>query len=104
MRGAIFETHVVAEVLKSWWHRARTPPIHFYRNRDGREIDLVFDVDGTLWAMEVKHAATVRREWVNPFTALERLKKPLGAGAVLCLTSERLPVTREITALPIGAL
>jgi len=104
MRGAIFETYVVAEVLKSWWHRARTPPIYFYRDRDGREIDLVFDVDGTLWPMEIKHAATVRREWVSPFTALERLKKPLGAGAVVCLTSERLPVTREITALPIGAL
>ena len=104
MRGAIFETHVVAEVLKSWWHRARTPPVYFYRDRDGREIDLVFDVDGKLWPVEIKHAATVRREWAGPFTALERLKKPVGPGAVVCLTSQALPVTREITALPIGAV
>jgi predicted AAA+ superfamily ATPase len=104
MRGAIFETHVVAEVLKSWWHRARTPPMYFYRDRDGREIDLLFDVDGKLWPVEIKHAATVRREWAGPFTALERLKKPLGSGAVICLASERVPVTREITALPIGAV
>ncbi|MBP1686704.1 MAG: hypothetical protein H6Q33_2847 [Deltaproteobacteria bacterium] len=104
MRGAIFETHVVAEVLKSWWHRARTPPIYFYRDRDGREIDLVFDVDGKLWPVEIKHAATVRREWTTPFTALEHLKKPVGAGAVICLAAETLPLTRDLAALPIGAV
>ncbi len=100
----ILETHVVAEVLKSWWHRARNPPNYFYRDRDGREIDLLFDVDGKLWPVEIKHGATVRREWAAPFAALERLKKPVGAGAVVCLTPEEFPVTREITALPIGAL
>jgi predicted AAA+ superfamily ATPase len=104
MRGAILETYVVAEVLKGWWYRARTPPIHFYRDRDGREIDLVFDVDGKLWPVEIKHAATVRREWAGPFTALERLKKRVGSGAVICLAPERVPVTREITALPIGVV
>jgi hypothetical protein len=102
MRGAIFETHVVAEVLKSWWHRARTAPIYFYRDRDGREIDLLFDVDGKLWPVEIKHAATVRREWGGPFGALERLRKPVGAGAVVCLTPRELPVTRAVAALPIG--
>ena len=62
---------MAAEVLKSWWHRAHTPPIYFYRDRDGREVDLVFDVDGKLWPVEIKRAATVRREWVDPFAALE---------------------------------
>ena len=48
MRGAIFETHVVAEILKSWWHHARQPQLHFYRDRDGREVDLLFEADGKL--------------------------------------------------------
>jgi predicted AAA+ superfamily ATPase len=104
MRGAIFETYAVAEILKSWWHQARSPQLYYYRDRDGREIDLVFEVDGRLWPVEIKHAATVRREWAGPFTALERLKRPLAAGAVVCLTSERLPVTRNVTALPIGVV
>lgn len=104
MRGAIFETHVVAEILKSWWHRARHPQLYFYRDRDGREIDLVFDADGKLWPVEIKHAVTVRREWAAPFAALDRLKKPIGAGAVICLTSDDLPVTHGLTALPVGIL
>lgn len=104
MRGAIFETYVVAEVLKSWWHQARTPHVYYYRDRDGREIDLVFEADGKLWPVELKHAVTVRREWAGPFAALDRLKKPVGAGAVVCLTPSKLPVTRGVTALPIGAV
>ena len=91
-----------APVLVSSVHRLWTALE--YRDRDGREIDLIFDVDGKLWPVEIKHAATVRREWASVFTALEGLKKPVGAGAVVCFTSERVPVTRDITALPVGAL
>jgi predicted AAA+ superfamily ATPase len=104
MRGPIFETHVVAEILKSWWHAARSPLIYFYRDRDGREIDLVFDADGKLWPVEIKHAATARREWASPFGALARLEKPMGAGAVVCLTPEALPLTRDVAALPVAAV
>jgi len=104
MRGAIFETHVVAEILKSWWHQARQPQLYFYRDRDGREIDLLFEADGKLWPVEIKHAATVRREWATPFTGLERLKKPVGTGAVVCLTADDVPVAQGLTALPVGTL
>ena len=45
MSGAILETYAVAEVLKSWWNRGQTPPAYFYRNRDGREIDLLIVQD-----------------------------------------------------------
>ncbi len=104
MRGAIFETYVVGEILKSWWHRALEPPLYFYRDRDGREIDLLFDYDGNLWPVEVKHASTVRREWIRPFAALERLGKPVAAGAVICLTGDTIPIAPNANALPVGDL
>jgi predicted AAA+ superfamily ATPase len=78
--------------------------VYFYRDRDGGESDLLFDVDGRLWLVEIKHAATPRRDWQRPFAALARLGKPTGPGAVLCLASEALPLTRDITALPKGVL
>lgn len=61
-------------------------------------------IDGKLWPVEIKHAATVRREWATPFTALDRLKKPIGAGAVVCLTPDDVPVGRRLTALPVGTV
>ncbi len=104
MRGAIFETFVVTEILKSWWHRALEPPIYFYRDRDSREIDLVFDVDGKLWPVEIKHGATVRRDWTKSFVALQRRGKPVGAGAVVCLVKNEVPLTRDTSALPVDAI
>ena len=78
--------------------------MYFYRDRDAREIDLVFDVDGKLWPVEIKHGATVRRDWTKPFVALQRLGKPIGHGAVISLVKEETPLTRNISALPIGAI
>jgi predicted AAA+ superfamily ATPase len=104
MRGAILETFVVGEILRSWWHRARLPQLYFYRDHDDREIDLLFDHDGKLYPVEIKHSATIRREWAQPFSALARLGRPIGHGAVLSLSQETVPLTAEITALPIGAL
>lgn len=102
MAGTAFETHVVSEVVKSWWHRGREAPIYFYRDKDKREIDLVFEVDGRLHPVEIKRAATVKRDWARPFGALERLGKPVGEGAVVCLAPEPTVIDRSIQAVPVG--
>jgi predicted AAA+ superfamily ATPase len=102
--GPIFETAVVTEVLKSWWHRGRTPPGYFYRDRDGREVDLLLDVDGLLHPIEVKRSATVRTDWSRTTGPLQRLNKPIGEGAVICLTDEAVPLTRDLVALPFSAV
>ena len=53
MRGSIFETWCVGEILKSWWYALREPPIFYYRDKDGGEIDLLFDYDGSLYPVEI---------------------------------------------------
>jgi predicted AAA+ superfamily ATPase len=104
MAGPILETHVVVEILKSWWHQAETPPLYFYRDRDRREIDLVFDLDGRLYPVEIKRAATVRREWAGTFAPLRRLRRPVAPGMVLCLAPAPLPLGAGVQAAPVGWL
>ncbi|MHC4915724.1 MAG: ATP-binding protein [Planctomycetota bacterium] len=100
MSGAILETHVLAELLKSWWHRMRTPRLYYYRDRDGREVDFLFVRDRTLYPMEVKLGATARKEWARNFTVLKGLKMRIGHGAVACLCKEPVPLTNKVTAIP----
>lgn len=102
MSVAMFETHVFTELLKSWWHRMRMPNLYYYRDKDGREIDFVFEQDQTLFPIEVKRSATPRRDWVRAFSALERLGKPVGEGGVICLCEEPTPLGRGTTAIPVG--
>lgn len=104
MSGALFETYVFGEVLKSWWHRIRTPNLYYYRDKDGREIDLLFERDQTLFPLEIKRGATPSRDWVRAFSALERLGKSVGEGGVICLCKEHVPLTNKITAFPVGML
>lgn len=54
MGGALFETHVLAEILKRFRHRAREVQVHFWRTRDGREIDFLVETDGSTYPVEVK--------------------------------------------------
>lgn len=104
MRGAIFETFVVSCILKSWWHTLREPNAYYYRDKDKKEIDLVFEQDHRLHPLEIKLGATVKREWIKIFPVLQKLGKEIGAGGVLCLIPERLPISRTDQAIPVSFL
>ena len=102
LRGAIFETWCVSEVLKSWWYSLREPPLYYFRDKDGNEIDLIIENDGRLHPVEIKLGATPQKDWIKSFSALKKLGLPLGPGAVLSLTSEPFALDRDISALPAG--
>ena len=66
LRGALFENHVVAEVAKAYWHHRRTPPIHFWRDQTGHEVDLLVEESGKLYPIEVKSGATFASDMLAP--------------------------------------
>jgi predicted AAA+ superfamily ATPase len=102
MSGAIFETHVFVEILKSWWNRGQEPRLYFYRDRDGREIDLVLVKDRTLYPIEIKKTTRPSPAVASTFQSLDRLAMTRGPGAVVCLTSDLLPLDRKTNAVPAG--
>jgi hypothetical protein len=104
MSGPIFETHVYTEILKSWWHRGEFPQVYYYRNKDGKEIDLLFAADETLYPVEIKKSAAPTREWRKMFTVLDPLQEDIGESAVICLCQESLPLSETTLALPVGRL
>jgi predicted AAA+ superfamily ATPase len=104
MSGPIFETHVFAEILKSWWHRMQTPQVYYYRDKDGNEIDILLVRDGVFHPLEVKRAATPRREWVKSFASLQRLSGSVGEGGVVCLHPQLVPLSPGTFAIPVGLI
>lgn len=59
LRGAIFETWVVDEVLKARLHAGVSGGLAFFRDRTGHEVDLLVENPGALIAVETKSAQTV---------------------------------------------
>jgi len=99
--GAILETFVFTEIIKSYWHNGRDANIYFYRDNDQKEIDFVIEANGRLYPVEVKKTATPAMGDIKNFDVLRLLKKDIGHGAVLCLRQEAVPLSREVTAMPV---
>lgn len=59
LRGAIFESFVVGEIVKAYEHAGREAPIHHWRDTTGHEIDILLDLGDRLVPIEVKAGATV---------------------------------------------
>lgn len=60
LAGPLFETAVVAEVAKLFYHRGLPPPLWYWRSRDGWEVDLLIELGGRLHPVEIKATATPR--------------------------------------------
>lgn len=89
MGGALFETHVLAEMVKRFRHRAREVDIHFWRTRDGQEIDFLIDAGGRTWPVEVKLGSPR----YDRLPALERIAEPKWEdGQVVSLAAPADPV------------
>ena len=100
MGGAFFETWVIAEVIKSYWHTGKSAPIYYYRDADQKEIDLLIVQDGTIYPVEIKKTTAPTKKDVRHFSVLKKLKTPIGPGAVLCMSHSPMPITETVQALP----
>jgi hypothetical protein len=65
LRGPIFETFVVSEMRKLYLHGGQRPPLCFWRDSNGREVDLVVDAGGHRVPIEIKSAETVGGDFLK---------------------------------------
>jgi len=104
MSGAILETWVIAEILKSYLHNGRRAPFYYCRDKDKKEIDLLIIQDGTIYPIEIKKTASPKKDDVRHFSTLEKLKMPIGPGGVVCLSEHSIPLTESAYSIPISVL
>jgi len=105
--GKAIETFAYNEVLRqAGWSEQLLNGIYFYRDRDGREVDIVIEAaDGRVVGIEVKSAARVSS---SDSRGLRFLRDAIGdrfaCGAVLYTGRGSLQLDDRIWALPLSAL
>lgn len=104
MSGAMLETWVVSEILKSYWHNGLEAHLYFYRDTDQQEVDLLIEQGDTLYPAEIKKTASPSQNARRQFAVLDKLGKTIGPGAVLCLVERDIPLSQTVTAVPVGYL
>jgi len=102
MWGHIFESFVFAEILKSYYNDGIVkPPLFYYRDIDKNEIDLLILDGDYLYPVEIKTTSDPNKSMVKAFRLMNDIPtKKAGAGAVVCLCKERLPIGENAWSLP----
>jgi hypothetical protein len=72
--GNIFETFVISEFYKRIAHIAEIPPLYFWRDKTGNEIDLIADFGQSLLPIEIKSSKTFSNSFFNPMHKWLNLK------------------------------
>lgn len=101
MNGAFFETYVVSEIVKSYYNEGKRPPIFYYRDTDQKEIDLILAEGNKLYPFEIKKTAHPKHEAIRHFRLLEKTKKEIGEGGVICMTDTVYPIDSHNFAIPV---
>ncbi|GHV54616.1 ATPase [Synergistales bacterium] len=93
MGGAFFETYVISEIIKSYQNSGQEPPLYFYRDTDGHEVDLIIHRDGAIYPIEIKKTASPGAKDFKRFDTLRRLSGlEVSPGGVVCMYDSPLPL------------
>ncbi len=75
LKGAIFETMVVIEMVKKFANKGLPINIYFWRDKTGHEVDVIIDNAGKLIPVEIKSSKTISTEFFKNLKYWNNLSK-----------------------------
>lgn len=101
--GAIFETYVISEIIKSYINNGFDAKkyLYYYRDNNGKEIDLLIIKNNIVYPIEIKKSANPGKEAIKNFSVINKFGLEVGNGGVICMKSEIFPIDKENNYIPI---
>lgn len=75
IKGAIFETMVVIEMVKKYANKGIVPPLYYWRDKSGCEIDIIIDEGNRLIPIEIKSSKTINSDFFKNLKYWKNLSK-----------------------------
>jgi predicted AAA+ superfamily ATPase len=100
--GAIWETHVVMQVIKHFQALGKNKPLWFWRTIHGAEVDLLIEQGGLFIAVEAKFSENPDVKAMKGINALKKLygEGSVTAGFIASRTEDSYPVSEKVHAIP----
>ena len=101
--GAIFETYVMTEIIKSFANNGIDPRkrLAYYRDSNGKEIDLLIIYNNTVYPIEIKKGMNPKNSSIKNFSVIEKFGMNIGNGGIICLTNDLFPIDNNNYLIPI---
>jgi predicted AAA+ superfamily ATPase len=105
LAGAIMETAVLSEIVKSLTHRGIDPQVYFWRTSTGTEVDFVIETSAKLVPIEVKLSSTPRPAMASSIKTFQKdFDDRALPGYVIHPGESKLPLGSGVTAWPYSQL
>ncbi len=101
INGAILENYVVSEIRKTYLNAGQECYMHYYRDKENKEIDLIIESDGLLHPIEIKKAATPTMSMISNFSVLTKASISIGKGAIICLKENLTALDKDNLIIPV---
>jgi predicted AAA+ superfamily ATPase len=82
LRGAIFENFIINELQKLYYNQGRRPPLYFWRDKTGHEIDLLIEKGEQLIPIEIKSGQTITNNYFKSLLYWQNLPGNTNRGFV----------------------
>lgn len=73
LRGALFESFVVSDMMKTRFNKGGEPDLYFWRDKNGHEIDCLVERSVGPLLIEIKSGRTVTEDFFNNFRYYQKL-------------------------------
>jgi predicted AAA+ superfamily ATPase len=83
LRGSLFENMIIADIYKNFSNEGKEPPITFWRDKTGHEIDLLIESGNDLHPVEIKSGQTISGDFFRDLKFFEDLSGQTGHQATL---------------------
>ncbi len=105
MGGAIMETAVISEIIRTLTHQGLDPQVYFWRTSAGTEVDIIVEDGGNLIPIAVKLSATPKPAFASSINIFRGdYGNKVQQGYVVHPGDIRLPLGPCAMALPFGEL
>lgn len=102
LRGNLFENLVVMEALKFRFNRGRRCNFSFYRDSNGNEVDLIFEIGADVFPVEIKAGATISEDFMKGLKGFARTVPNLPSGSGLVYGGDEEQIRSGLHIVPLS--
>ena len=102
LKGSLFETYIAMEILKVFHSWPLKPNLYHFRSYSGAEVDLVVELNGRLFPIEIKAKSNPTRKDTKGFASFRACfpHEQIQQGLVICSIEKPQQLSEDAVAIP----
>lgn len=105
MSGSYFENLVISELKKNFINSNTKINTYYYRDKDKKEIDFIYEESAQLHFIEIKSTTNVNRGMIKSFDTIKVVAPyTIGSGAIICPIDRVSKLDDKNYIIPVGGI